>query len=135
MAAEISNYAATNKIDDVSVLAYATGKDMSQNVADTAKFIRENLNQPDEKVSLYGYSLGGEAAMRLAEQLKSEGINVDLLITADSYVPKGLTSSTNVATTVVPANVKKAINYYQQQIKQSHQGKPFTISSDAKTDL
>jgi RHS repeat-associated protein len=139
MATEIKKFAEENKIPDVAVMAYATGKDMDHNVRDVVKLIKDNLDKPGEKVVVYGYSLGGEAATRVATELQKKGIDVDLLVTADSYVPDnwakhGAGSSKNIATSTVPPNVKRALNYFQRVTKNQH-GKPFQITEGAKTLL
>lgn len=56
------------------------------------------------RVVVYGQSLGGGAAMALARSLEAEGVGVELLVLIDS-VGRG--------DDVVPANVRRALNLYQ----------------------
>ncbi len=57
------------------------------------------------RVILYGYSFGGAAVVKLARQLKEMGVPVLLTVQVDSV---GLDDQ------VVPSNVVRAANFYQQ---------------------
>lgn len=145
MAQEIRNFSKSEEIPDVDVLAFATGADMKKNVAETKKFITDHLGntQKNEKVIIYGYSLGGEAAMRLAKELKNNKIPVADLIVVDSFVPdvnldsvlgrvKGYFSKKNVASSDVSSNVMSGINF-RQTTTSGQQGqiiKPESIIQD-----
>lgn len=58
------------------------------------------------EVIIYGQSLGGRAALRLSRKLHEWGVTVPLLVTVDSF---GRDSYE------VPANVRRAANYYQRE--------------------
>ncbi len=99
-------------------------------VAKAFDFNRNGKLEPDEaaqgSVILYGQSLGGRAALRLARKLDEWGVAVPLLITVDSF---GRDSYE------VPPNVRRAANYYQREhlyIK----GAPELVAADpAKTQI
>lgn len=73
-------------------------------------FNRNGRLEPEEaaqgSVIIYGQSLGGRAALRLARKLNEWGVPVPLLITIDSF---GRDSYE------VPPNVRRAANYYQRE--------------------
>ncbi len=73
-------------------------------------FNRNGRLEPEEaaqgSVIIYGQSLGGRAALRLARKLNEWGVPVPLLITVDSF---GRDSYE------VPPNVRRAANYYQRE--------------------
>lgn len=52
-------------------------------------------------VVLIGHSLGANAVIKIAETLEKQGIAVDLLVSLAATAPRP-----------VPANVKRAVNYY-----------------------
>jgi hypothetical protein len=56
---------------------------------------------------LFGYSLGGHAAVELARLLGQRGVGVDLLIAIDPVVLSG-------APLVIPLNVRRAVSWYQR---------------------
>ncbi len=63
---------------------------------------------PDEpRMRLFGYSLGGRAAVRLARWLERRGIGVELLVGID---PVDLAART----LVIPPNVRRAVSFYQR---------------------
>ena len=63
---------------------------------------------PDEHgMRLYGYSLGGRAALRLARWLHRRGIGVELLVGIDPV-------DFAARTLVVPPNVRRAVSFYQR---------------------
>ncbi len=84
----------------------------NSHVQDMVDFIKGNLDTPDERLVIYGYSAGGENAISLARALQKENINVDLLITVDAF---GGMSSENPFSAGIPSNVKKCINFYQEK--------------------
>jgi hypothetical protein len=59
------------------------------------------------QIIIYGHSWGGSETVGLAKVLQSEGIPVQLTIQVDSVAKIGEDDS------VVPANVAKAVNFYQ----------------------
>jgi len=59
-------------------------------------------NQPSEPVILIGHSYGADDVVRIARELKSSNVTVDLLITLDPVTPPD-----------VPGNVKKCVNLFQ----------------------
>lgn len=71
----------------------------------------EAIYKKGEKVVIYGYSYGGDAAVEFAEKLNQAGYEVDLLITVDDAdgPGKGLTVNRTI-----PGNVKKNLNFYQR---------------------
>jgi fermentation-respiration switch protein FrsA (DUF1100 family) len=64
--------------------------------------IAQHRAGPRGPIVLIGHSLGGSAAILLAEQLGRAGIAVDLIVPVDP-----------VGAPPVPANVRRAIDYYQ----------------------
>jgi len=80
----------------------------------TTQTTRDSQAQPHDltpkidertRIIVFGYSLGGPCALRFARTMQREGISIDLLVTVDT---KGFTKG------IVPANVKKAANYYER---------------------
>ena len=70
------------------------------------ELIRKAFPDPENaNIIIYGNSLGGTAAVRLAKQLKEHGVPVRLLIVIDG-VGKNARE--------IPANVKAALNIYQR---------------------
>lgn len=65
-----------------------------------------------ERLVIYGYSYGGDFAVELAEKLKEDGIQVDLLITVDASDGPLQNSTVN---TTIPDNVTQNDNYYQTE--------------------
>lgn len=61
-----------------------------------------------EPVFLVGHSMGGDAAIGVAEILKKYKIPVSLLVTFDAYAPRA-----------VPSNVRHVINYHQYAAEDS----------------
>ena len=55
-----------------------------------------------EPLVLVGFSYGADDALRIAQQLKTKGIGIDLAITIDPVTPPP-----------VPASVKQCVNFYQ----------------------
>jgi len=72
-------------------------------------FNRNGKLEPEEAaqgaVIIYGQSLGGRAALRLARKLNEWGVAVPLLITVDSFGRDSYEA---------PPNVRRAANYYQR---------------------
>ena len=63
---------------------------------------------PGERgMRLFGYSLGGRAAVRLARLLQRRGVGVELLVGID---PVDLAART----LIVPPNVRRAVSFYQR---------------------
>lgn len=63
---------------------------------------------PDPQVILYGHSWGAAAAVSLARRLEHHGIPVTLTVQVDSIASFGHDDS------VIPANVARAVNFYQR---------------------
>ena len=81
----------------------------SSSVNNALAFVKDNYTK-GEKVVIYGYSYGGDFAVELAQSLKKEGIEVDLLVTVDaSDGPIGNVTVNDV----IPDNVKNAVNFFQ----------------------
>ena len=69
-------------------------------------WIKENYKE-GESIIIYGYSMGGVAANQLAKMLKTEGIQVNLLVAVDAaWGPFGKPLN-------VSDNVETMVNYYQ----------------------
>jgi RHS repeat-associated protein len=86
------------------------------------------------QVVLYGFSWGGNMAQHLADRLKADGIEVDLLVTVDQADGPLLGDD---AYRVVSDNVKKNVNIYQTTPEKgttSHGGKNYAEDSD-KTEV
>jgi len=96
-------------------LAIATGSfefQTNKDVNDAFNFVTKDL-QPDEKIIIYGYSLGGIGAQELTRKLNELGKKVDLLITVDA-VAAWYSDEVN---RVIPDNVAKIFNFYQTKEK------------------
>ena len=65
------------------------------------RIIRDRQEKGASRVILVGHSLGANAVIRIAEELQRRGIAVDQLITLAATDPRP-----------VPANVRRAVNYY-----------------------
>jgi hypothetical protein len=59
------------------------------------------------KVIIYGYSLGAPAALLFSRMLQRDGVSIEMAVTIDS---KGFTEG------IIPANVKTAVNFYEQRL-------------------
>ena len=75
------------------------------------------------KIILYGHSWGASQALTFARELQRRGIPVALTIQIDSVKKFGQDDHT------VPANVAKAVNFYQR--KGLTRGQPLIIPADA----
>lgn len=80
-----------------------------------------------EPLVLIGHSYGADDVVRVARELKTKGIRVDLMVTFDATVPPK-----------VPDNVALVYNYYQSQptdVIPMFRGIPLTLDEGAKTKL
>jgi hypothetical protein len=68
-----------------------------------------NQQKQAARIILYGHSWGANAVVALARSLKADGIPVLLTIQVDSVAKAGQDDS------VIPDNVRDAINFYQDQ--------------------
>src|SRR5215470_6255807 len=75
------------------------------------------------KIILYGHSWGASQTLTLARDLQRRGIPVSLTIQIDSVKKLGQDNRT------VPANVAKAVNFYQR--KGLTRGQPLIVAADA----
>ena len=75
------------------------------------------------KIILYGHSWGASQTLTLARDLQRRGIPVSLTIQVDSVKKLGQDNRT------VPANVAKAVNFYQR--KGLTRGQPLIVAADA----
>lgn len=93
-------------------------------------FNRNGRLEPEEaaqgSVIIYGQSLGGRAALRLARKLNEWGVPVPLLITIDSF---GRDSYE------VPPNVRRAANYYQREHLYIKGAEELRAADPAKTQI
>jgi hypothetical protein len=60
-----------------------------------------------EQIILYGHSWGASAVVTLADELHKDGVPVTLTVQVDSIEKKGQQDG------VIPANVARAVNFYQ----------------------
>ena len=93
-------------------------------------FNRNGRLEPEEaaqgSVIIYGQSLGGRAALRLARKLNRWGVPVPLLIAVDSF---GRDSYE------VPPNVRRAANYYQREHLYIKGAEELRAADPAKTQI
>jgi hypothetical protein len=75
------------------------------------------------KIILYGHSWGASQTLTFARELQERGIPVSLIVQIDSVKKFGQDSRT------VPANVAKAVNFYQR--KGLTRGQPLIVAADA----
>lgn len=80
-------------------------------VSTETDFLTKNYVSGD-KVVIYGYSYGGDAAVDLADNAKRLGIPVTALVTVDSNDGPGQGVTVN---STIPDNVNRALNVYQTQ--------------------
>jgi RHS repeat-associated protein len=73
-------------------------------------FIQAQLAQnPDQPVIVFGHSRGAAESLKLARDLKTAGVKVDLVLTIDPVLVDPMLAQG------VPSNVRKAVNYYETQ--------------------
>jgi hypothetical protein len=75
------------------------------------------------KIILYGHSWGASQTLTFAKDLQQRGIPVSLIVQIDSVRKFGQDNRT------VPANVAKAVNFYQR--KGLTRGQPLIVAADA----
>jgi len=75
------------------------------------------------KIILYGHSWGASQTLTFARELQQRGIRVSLIVQIDSVKKFGQDNRT------VPANVAKAVNFYQR--KGLTRGQPLIVAADA----
>ena len=88
---------------------FAPGFSVDDAVNNAFDFIKKN-HTPGEKIIIYGYSYGGDAAVELSKKLKDAGLNVNLLVTVDAA------DGPLMGTTVdrdIPSNVFTNMNEFQ----------------------
>jgi hypothetical protein len=73
----------------------------------TAGRLSSGAGRSDAQIILYGHSWGASTVVTLADELRKEGVPVTLTIQVDSIEKKGQHDG------VIPANVARAINFYQ----------------------
>ncbi len=95
-----------NNINDFDIRGYYASSSGSE-IEEAFNFIKQNLENSDEKVYLYGYSMGGINIVELADMLGEAGISVELLFTIDADKP--FTGSEQN----IPSNVIENWNFYQ----------------------
>ena len=100
-------------------------------IFDAYDFIVGNLENSDEKILLYGYSLGGYNINELGKMLSDNGYNVSLMVTVDAYNGDPI----NFEGIEVPERVNTNLNLYQsERSRVLSRGFPSKASSD-KTNL
>jgi len=80
------------------------------------------------RIIVYGHSWGGTAALALARKLQKEGIPVLLTVQVDSV------EHWHVDDSVIPANVAKAVNFYQSG-GMLHGRQKITAADPARTQI
>jgi hypothetical protein len=88
---------------------FAPGLSVNSAVNNAFDFIQSNYTE-GEKIIIYGYSYGGDAAVELASKLNNAGFAVNLLITVDAADGPLMGTTTD---RTVPENVWANINLYQ----------------------
>lgn len=136
IAGELNTWASENNIQDFSAKDFAADK--WDNVkGDIMSYISDNYDASSgEKLIITGYSWGGDTSVEVAEMLKEQGINVDLLITVDAA--KGPLSSDlgDWVDREIPDNVNEATNYYQDKpSKVRSHGDEATAADPSKTSV
>ena len=111
IAQDVLNTASTKGLE-MDVAVYEPGITVDGAVKDAFNFIIEHYS-PNEKIIIYGYSNGGDAAVELCEMLKKAGLQVDLLITVDAADGPGFGTTVN---NKIPDNVKYNFNEFQRNM-------------------
>lgn len=105
----ILTYAQDHQIEDVSALAIPTDVwHLGVSMQNGLDFIRLNYTE-GEKLIVYGYSKGGEAATRLMTELNAAGIKVDVLFLVDAAAG----SDNDKVPRTIPSNVVVVENFFQ----------------------
>lgn len=108
----LGNHEGTKAVQD-TILRLDTDKDGSLTGA----------GKEQSKIILYGHSWGASEALTVARELQRRGIPVSLTIQIDSVKKFGQDNRT------VPANVARAVNFYQS--KGLTRGQPLIVAADA----
>ncbi|MEZ5059812.1 MAG: RHS repeat-associated core domain-containing protein [Saprospiraceae bacterium] len=106
---QAAQQAVQSKIIEFSGAVYAPGVSVNGAVSNAFDFIKSNYTK-GEKVIVYGYSYGGDAAVELTLKLQEAGISVDLLITVDAADGPMMGMTTNRE---IPNNVSSNLNEFQ----------------------
>jgi hypothetical protein len=113
-------------------------KDMADNYPGAKRFswdekdkILEEIHKhsPDQPVVLVGHSFGGDSAVEIANELNSTKNNfrpIDLLVTLDSV---------GFNNTIIPLNVKKNLNFFQEGIIPFLHGSPNIARNTNHTEV
>jgi hypothetical protein len=78
-----------------------------QLIGTTPNGLSSASTKPKTEIILYGHSWGASAVVTLADELHRDGIPITLTVQVDSIEKKGQQDA------VIPANVARAINFYQ----------------------
>ncbi|HMQ70556.1 MAG TPA: RHS repeat-associated core domain-containing protein [Ignavibacteria bacterium] len=113
-------------LNDFDVIGFYTPIIGNEVVDKAVNFIVQNLQNENEKVYLYGYSLGGLKILDVANELNNKGINVEILFDVD---PSGITFEKEKE---VAPNVKTAYYWYT---KASEQDRIKLSSKSGKTKI
>jgi hypothetical protein len=73
----------------------------------TAGRLSFGAGRSDAQIILYGHSWGASTVVTLADELRKDGVTVTLTVQVDSIEKKGQHDG------VIPANVARAVNFYQ----------------------
>ena len=118
IAAKVNNFLINNKdvFTNAELKEYSTSWTGSE-VAEAEKFIENHMKDyPDDKIIIYGYSMGGVRANDLAESLNGK-YNVSVEFTVDAYsFPENAGRYYGLE---IPENVKINYNFYQETVSPS----------------
>jgi hypothetical protein len=96
------------------------------NAGDVSRFIVTNYYQAPHPspIILVGHSLGANEQIKVARNLNKAGVPVDLLVTVDA-----------VSQTIVPPNVKEAVNFYKSGYVPMFSGLKLRAADPTKTHI
>jgi len=110
----------------------APGLISDSSVETASEFLNTNYEDGD-KIIVYGYSYGGDAAVEFAESVPDT--KIDLVVTVDSsdgLIGAGVNATVNQT---IPTNTKESLNVYQtdQTTKSGADGQPHHAADEKKT--
>ena len=95
-----------------------------ENIANNKHSPQVPVDRKAVKIILYGHSWGASQVLTLARELETQAVPVALTVQVDSVRKMGQNDRT------VPANVAKAVNFYQR--KGFTPGEPLIVPADAE---
>jgi RHS repeat-associated protein len=100
---------------EIDTLIVSPGFTVNDTVENVSEFIQKKLDE-GERLIIYGYSRGGDAAVELAEDLSDQNIAVDLLVTVDAaYGFLDRDSPLSPVDREITGNVGVNINFFQTE--------------------